>query len=96
MIVGGESGKRGEGVIVCGVFIELRSDMGFVMALEHWRLLMGGISNENRRCSKPKCGSRKEKVGTPNMLIVENLLAQKWAETTSFIKVERAGLRLLT
>ena len=27
------------------------------------------------------------------MLIVENLLAQKWAETTSFIKVERVGLR---
>ena len=42
VIVVGESGKRGEGVIVCGVFIELRSDMGFVMALEHWRLLIKG------------------------------------------------------
>ena len=29
----------------------------------------------------------------PNLLIVENLLAQKWAETTPFIKVERVGLR---
>ena len=42
VIVEEESGKRGEGVIVCGVFIELRSDMGFVMALEHWRLLIKG------------------------------------------------------